>query len=152
MSDLWERKCEYYQENFIWPVSQLYLPLGWREGKRGWYLGTAAFKRGWNPWCTVETELAVPIRQKMQNWGAVHLFWLWSSGKLFQSWSFSNETQCKWVGKFPVSFPFWLRSWGAWALHTYPLPVVWNEEFQNFPHIHMVYHLLSDSILLELQS
>lgn len=41
--DLWERKREYYQENFIWPVSQLYLPLGWRvRGEKGLVLGNCS--------------------------------------------------------------------------------------------------------------
>lgn len=41
--DLWERKCEYYQENFIWPVNQLYLPLGWRvRGEKGLVLGNCS--------------------------------------------------------------------------------------------------------------
>lgn len=47
------------------------------------------------------------------------------------------QMKSEWVGKFRVYLPFWLRSWGAWALHRYPLPVVSNEEFQNFPLTHM---------------
>lgn len=64
-----------------------------KRGKRGWFLGTAAFKRGWHPRCTAETQnLLCPSARKMQkSWGALHLFCVWSSGKLFQPWSFSGE-------------------------------------------------------------
>lgn len=56
-------------------------------------MGTAAFRRGWSPRCTVETQnlLCLSGRKMQKNWGALHLFFCLGSGdKSFQPWSFSG--------------------------------------------------------------